>query len=271
MEGTYIKLDRKILKWEWFDDSKMVHLFIYLLLKANHKDGKWQGVTVKRGQLITGRLKLAMAVGFSERQIRTCLKKLKMTNEIAIKTTNKFSIITICKYDTYQNQKEINDQQDDQQNDRQETNKRPTKDQQATTNKNDKEYKNDKNEEESTKNNISAFGEKKDFDINFLLNPPSFPTWRKEVSDFLADEYFIQQFVKTKKLKYAHVVELMRKFVAELNLNGDFKKVSGIKVHFQNHYKKHYEKNGNNYGSISGGFIEMPQDFDYESENVVTW
>ena len=275
MEGTFIKLDRKILKWEWFDDSKMVHLFIYLLLKANHKDAKWKGILIKRGQLLTGRSKLASTTGLSEMQVRTCLKKLKITNEITIKTTNRNSIITICKYDVYQENKIKSNQPDNQQNDQKITTKQPTDNQpdnqQITTNKNNKEYKNEKNEKEFTKNINTAVGGENDFDINFLLNPPSFPTWRKEVSDFLADEYFIQQFVKTKKLKYAEVVGLMRNFVTDLNLNGDFKKVSAMKVHFKNHYKKHYENGIRNSGSLSNGYVEMPQDFDYESENVVTW
>jgi hypothetical protein len=142
MEGTFIKLDRKILKWEWFDDPYMFKTFVYLLLKANHKDGRWQGVLVKKGQIITGRLKLATALGFSEMKIRTCLNKLKTTNEISIETTSRFSIITICKYELYQDSKKNINQPINQQT----TNKQPTNNQQTTTIKECKEYKNEKNE-----------------------------------------------------------------------------------------------------------------------------
>ena len=39
----------------------------------------------------------------SERSIRTALNHLKTTQEVTIKTTAKYSIITIEKYDEYQN------------------------------------------------------------------------------------------------------------------------------------------------------------------------
>lgn len=136
----HIKIDRKILNWEWYTDIKVFHLFLYLLLKANHKDGTWKGNDIKRGQVIIGRLKAAKDTGLTEREVRTCIEKLKTTNEIATKTTNKFTIVTICKYDFYQSNNFTKDQQIDQQN----ANKRPTKRQQTTTNKNDKEDKNDK-------------------------------------------------------------------------------------------------------------------------------
>lgn len=129
----HIKLDRKILDWEWYKDINVAHLFIYLILKANFKDGKWRGFPVKRGQLITGRLRISADTGLSERQIRTCLNKLKTTNEIIVETTNQYSVITICKYDVYQSKKDSEDQQVDQQQVNPKTNERPTSDQRATT------------------------------------------------------------------------------------------------------------------------------------------
>lgn len=132
--ASFITVDRKILKWEWYQDVKVFHLFLYFLLRANWEDGRWKGIDVKRGQLITGRLQLSKDTGLSEREIRTCLEKLKTTSEIAIKTTSKYSIITVCKYDVYQNKYDKTDQHIDQQSDQRKTNERPTRDQQATTN-----------------------------------------------------------------------------------------------------------------------------------------
>jgi len=120
----WIKLHKKLLKWEWFGSSKTVHLFIYLLMKANFKNNEWKGITVNRGQLIFGRKKASQETGISERSIRTCLNRLKTTSEITIKTTNKYSIITICKYDDYQ----VKENENDQQNDQQTANKRPAND-----------------------------------------------------------------------------------------------------------------------------------------------
>lgn len=146
----HIKIERKILNWEWYTDHKVLHFFLYLLLKANHKDSKWRGIPVKRGQLITGRLKASSDTGLTEREIRTCISKLKSTKEILIETTKQFSIITVCKYEYYQTKKETIDQQIDQQNDEETTNERPTSDQRATTNKNDN---NDNNEKKKVFNN----------------------------------------------------------------------------------------------------------------------
>ena len=155
----HIKIDRRILNWEWYTDSNMVHVFLHLLLTANYTDSRFQGFLVKRGQVIIGRLKLAAALGLTERQIRTCLNKLKMTNEISIKTTNKFSVVTIVKYDDYQASSKKIDQQNDQQNDQQSTNDSPTNDQQATTSKKNKEGKEIK---KLYRNNISLLEKEND-------------------------------------------------------------------------------------------------------------
>ena len=102
MDNGWIKLHRKILKWEWYQESTTFHLFIHLLINASHKDIKWKGIVIERGQLITGRHKLKKETKISEQSIRTSLERLKSTNEITIKTTNRYSIITLCNYSIYQ-------------------------------------------------------------------------------------------------------------------------------------------------------------------------
>lgn len=143
MKQGWVKLHRQITDWEWYTDGNTFRVFLHLLLNANHKDGRHKGIVVKRGQILTGRKVLASALGLSERQIRTALSKLKTTGEIdqqkANKTTKSGSIITLCNYDSYQDGDDINDQETNKQT----TKKRPTNDQQTTTNKN---VKNEKNE-----------------------------------------------------------------------------------------------------------------------------
>ncbi len=102
MNNGFIVLHRKIFEWEWYNDINVFKLFIHLLLSANHEDKTWKGHLIKRGQLITGRIKLSQETGLSQQEIRTCLNKLKLTNELTIKITNKFSILTIENYNTYQ-------------------------------------------------------------------------------------------------------------------------------------------------------------------------
>jgi len=93
-------------EWEWYKTPHMVHLFEHLISKANIHDGMWQGIEIKRGQRAVGRKTLAEETGISEQSLRTCIKRLKSTNEITIKSTNKFSVITVVQYEKYQPFKE---------------------------------------------------------------------------------------------------------------------------------------------------------------------
>ena len=101
MEG-WIKLHRAFLEWQWFSNYKMVSVFIYCLLKANHNGKFWQTIEINRGSFITSLDHISVDTGLSVHVVRNCLDKLKQTKEIEVKTTNKFTLITICKYDTYQ-------------------------------------------------------------------------------------------------------------------------------------------------------------------------
>lgn len=102
MQNGWIKLHNKFLKWEWYQKPEMVHLFIHFLLSANYKENSWQGVKIKPGQLVIGRKKLAETLGISQQTLRTCITRLKSTNEITTKSTNKYTVITILNWSKYQ-------------------------------------------------------------------------------------------------------------------------------------------------------------------------
>ena len=153
MEG-WIKLHRKMVDWEWYNDNNTKILFIHLLLTANHKEKNWQGHTILRGQKITSLEHLAKETNLSVQQIRTSLSKLKSTNEITIKTTNKNTLVTILKYSDYQDKDEENNKQDNTQFNNQITNEQQTNNKQITTNKNDKNEKNDKNDKNDEEDDI---------------------------------------------------------------------------------------------------------------------
>lgn len=124
----YIKLHRKLLKWEWYSDPNTFRVFMHLLLTASYEENSFRGHKLKAGQVVCGRKQLAKDLGLSERSVRTALEHLKSTNEITIKTTNRFSIITIEKWAMYQSDTDDTDQQTDQQADTQATNNRPATD-----------------------------------------------------------------------------------------------------------------------------------------------
>lgn len=125
MNEGYIKLSRKMLSWEWYSDINTTRLFVHLIFKANWKDGRFQGVEVPRGSLVTSLGNLARETGLSVREVRTSLNHLKTTGEVTSKRHAKFSVISIKNYCLYQDA--------DKQNDKQETSERQAIDKRATT------------------------------------------------------------------------------------------------------------------------------------------
>jgi len=109
----YISLHRKLLDWEWYNDNNTKILFIHCLLKANWEDKNWQGSLIKRGSFITSIETLSNELNLTFQNIRTSLSKLEKTNEIVKNSTNKNTLLTIVKYDDYQNleNKVTNEQQ----------------------------------------------------------------------------------------------------------------------------------------------------------------
>ena len=138
----WIKLHRKLIKWEWYHDPNMVHLFIYLLLMANHEPQNWLGVPVKRGQVVTGLKSLNEATGLSTQTLRTCLSRLEKAGNLTSKSTNRFRIITLCNYNTYQ----ISDGDTNKPTNKQLTSQQQASNKPVTANKNVKKDKNDNNE-----------------------------------------------------------------------------------------------------------------------------
>lgn len=106
--GNYIKINRSILDWEWWNDINTCRLFIFLLLKANWKDGTWKGVEVKRGSYISTLEKLAYDTNLTKDETRTALKHLKKTKEITTQSTRKYTVFTVRNYDKYQNDTTLN-------------------------------------------------------------------------------------------------------------------------------------------------------------------
>ncbi len=98
----WISLHRKFLEWEWYTDLPTKSLAIHYLLKANHKANKWKGIEIEAGQFVTSRATLAKETGLSIKQIRTAEQHLENTGFSASKRTNKYSIVTICNYASYQ-------------------------------------------------------------------------------------------------------------------------------------------------------------------------
>ena len=116
-----MRISRDIENWGWYKDSNTFRVFFHLLLKAKYQKCEFLGGTLERGQIDIGRKKIASDLGITEQKVRTALEHLQKTGEITIKSTNKFSIVTICKYERWQ----CDDEESNQQNNQQTTIKKP--------------------------------------------------------------------------------------------------------------------------------------------------
>ena len=164
MEG-FIVIHRKMLDWEWYSDPLMVHLWITLLLMANYEDKKWCGIVIKRGQLVTSFDKLSLQTGMSIRQLRTRLDRLEDCECITKQTTNKYTIVTICNYSSYQ------DIPDD--NDSQATSKRQSNDNQTTI----KRQQHNKDNKETSNNTHTKCAREEEFFDEAFKNE----SWREAI------------------------------------------------------------------------------------------
>ena len=163
MNNGWIKIHRKIRDNCIYKDSHLLHLFIHCLLKANHKTNTFlfnkQEITIERGQFVTGRLELANELNMNSSLVYRKLNILKNIGIVNIKTNNKFSIVTVLKYNTYQDMITTSEQQ----NEQQVNNKRTTSEQQVNTNKNGKNDKNEKNRDRAQKNKLLCLFENSEF------------------------------------------------------------------------------------------------------------
>lgn len=100
--NNFIKIDRKILKWEWWPDINTFRLFMYMLLAAWWKDGKYKGNDIFRGSFPSSIAELSKETNLTENEIRTAIKHLKSTGEITSKSHSKYTVFTVKNYDAYQ-------------------------------------------------------------------------------------------------------------------------------------------------------------------------
>jgi len=126
----YISLHRKLWDSFLFEDKpfNMSMAWVDLLLLVNYEprtvlmDKK--PVKIKRGQTITSLKKLSNRWGWSIGRTRRFIKNLENEGMVVSKVTNKWTYLTICKYEGYQKPWHADGQVIDTQTDRSRTNRR---------------------------------------------------------------------------------------------------------------------------------------------------
>jgi len=134
----WVKLHRKLLESSVFDDPQILKLWVWCLLKASHNPTtvlvEKQEVSLEPGQFVTGRYALAdeynrglpKSKKVSPVSLWRWLKKLEKWEKVNIKTTSKYSVVTVLNWGDYQ------------QDEQQVNNKWSADEQQVNTNKNGK-------------------------------------------------------------------------------------------------------------------------------------
>lgn len=148
----WIKLYRKIQGKGYYKKSQYVHLWVHLLLNANHEDAElfWNGQNIKvlAGQLLTGRKTLSEETGISESSIERILKMLETEQQIEQQKTTKNRLITITYWKDYQQAgQEVGQRLD---------NNGTTAGQQRDTNKKNKNNKKDNNEKKEDSGSVGT-------------------------------------------------------------------------------------------------------------------
>lgn len=131
----YIKIHRKILDNPIVcKDGDHFAIWCYLLLNATHKEldvlFKGERLTLKEGQLLTGRKSISQKLKISESKVQRVLNRFESEQQIEQQTSSQNRLITITKWHEYQ--------ESEQQIEQQLNNERTTTEQRVNTNKNDK-------------------------------------------------------------------------------------------------------------------------------------
>jgi uncharacterized phage protein (TIGR02220 family) len=125
IDNGFIVIWRKITETSFYKTPNCGFIAMHLLLKANHKDKTFvfnkKEQTIKRGQILTGLNVLHNETGVSIQSLRTALLILENVGFLTSQSTNRFRVISIQKYNNYQ---DINKP----------TNNQPTINQQSTNN-----------------------------------------------------------------------------------------------------------------------------------------
>lgn len=102
-------IHRQFMDSRLYRDSQAVHLWLHLILKANHTDEEVNTdigmMIVRRGQMITGRPTLVSETFIPDNKVKSLLRTFGSKGMINIESKGrKFSLISIVKYDDFQSQ-----------------------------------------------------------------------------------------------------------------------------------------------------------------------
>lgn len=182
MNAGYVKLYRKVMDSFVWTNPYMYKLWNLCLMKASHENRKFlfngKEIWLNSGEFVTGRdaITFEMNKGVKrEHQVNSgsvwrWLKRFEKEGMLNIKSTTKYSVVSINNWDDYQaSEHQVNI-------------KRTTSEQQVHTNKNEKNDKNEKNINNNNKGaSIRSIWENNGFGLMSSKTTTDFDYW---ISDF---------------------------------------------------------------------------------------
>ena len=223
----WIKVHRRIKKWGWYSSPPTFNLFIHLLINANFEESEFMGHKIPAGSVVFGLKSWERKTGHSVNQLRTALEHLISTREITIRTTNKFSVISIINWEQYQ--------ENHTQNHKRGTNEAQTDHKQTTTSKEEKKRRREEGKKETSK--IESFELIEEF-ANMIDEAKAYASriepekQKKLIDEYDADlvkSYFLKiadwdsRRSESKKVKNVYLTMINWFSTAGIESNSDFK------------------------------------------------
>ena len=132
MNEGWVLLSRKLRKWRWVHRPEYVSFLVHCIMEANTQDYYFEHDNVPRGSFVTSISGFSKQIGITPQTCRTIIKNLCECGTITVKSTNKYTVITLCKFGSYQDYNSDTNKQLT--NNQQTTNKQLTNNQQTTNN-----------------------------------------------------------------------------------------------------------------------------------------
>ena len=113
--GGFFKVYRKLLESDVYHDPLLLKVWIWILGQAAWKEHsipfRGDRLAVKPGQFVTGLNSAAESLRCGQHALRSRLDYLVKTGRITMEPSNKFRIITVCNWETYQSNGQTNGKQ----------------------------------------------------------------------------------------------------------------------------------------------------------------
>ena len=101
-KSTFIKLDRNILRWMWYNNGNVFRVFVHLLLIAGAETRVVGTHLLARGDVLTSLESMQQRLNMSKQEVRTALSTLKKTGEITQFKVGRNVVYHVENYDYYQ-------------------------------------------------------------------------------------------------------------------------------------------------------------------------